>query len=156
MPASLPFWKTTALADMTPDQWEDLCDGCARCCLHKFRDEESGQVYLTMVACRLLDRRTCRCRDYRHRTERVPACLVLTPEKLTRADWLPDTCAYRRLLAGEPLSWWHPLVSGDRGTVHQAGVSVQGVALSEEDVHPQDWIRLVLEEATPPRKRPII
>ena len=155
MAAERPYWETTALADMTPDQWEALCDGCARCCLHKLQDQESGQVYLTMVACRLLDRQTCRCRDYRRRTEKVPACLVLSAETVAQADWLPDTCAYRRRLAGAPLAWWHPLVSGRRATVHQAGVSVRGIALSEEDVHPADWVRLILDVATPPRKRPI-
>ncbi len=156
MSAERPFWETTDLADMTPDQWEALCDGCARCCLHKLQDQASGRVYLTMVACRLLDREICRCRDYRRRTERVPECLVLSVATLPRADWLPETCAYRRLLAGEHLSWWHPLVSGDRETVHQAGVSVRGLALSEEDVHPGDWFRLILDEAAPPPKRPLI
>ncbi len=156
VPAPPLFWETTALEDMTPEQWEALCDGCARCCLHKLQDQESGHVYLTMVACRLLDRRTCRCRDYRRRTERVRECLVLSAETVSRADWLPESCAYRRLLAGEPLSWWHPLVSGDRETVHQAGVSVRDMVLSEDDVHPTDWFRLVLEEVDPPRKRPPI
>ena len=140
-----PFWETTALQDMSPDQWEALCDGCARCCLHKLQDQESGQIYLTMVACRLLDRHTCRCRDYPRRTEKVRACLVLSVETLPRADWLPHTCAYRKRLAGEPLSWWHPLVSGDHETVHRAGVSVRGMALSEDDVHPEDWPALILD-----------
>ncbi len=153
MAATRPFWETTALADMTPEQWEALCDGCARCCLHKLQDQESGAVYFTMVACRLLDRQTCRCRDYARRTRRVSACLVLSPENVHTADWLPDTCAYRRLLAGRPLSRWHPLISGDRETVHRAGVSVRGLTLSEADVHPDDWPRMILELAAP-RNRP--
>nr|MBL0712113.1 YcgN family cysteine cluster protein [Desulfobacterales bacterium] len=124
---SIPFWETTVLADMTGDQWESLCDGCARCCLHKLQDRESGRVYFTMVACRLLDRHTCRCRDYRRRTEIVPECLRLSADNLHTNGWLPATCAYRKLAAGELLSWWHPLVSGDRETVHRAGVSIQGM-----------------------------
>ncbi len=149
-PNQRPFWETTALADMSGEQWEALCDGCARCCLHKLQDRETGQIYVTMVACRLLDRQTCRCRDYRRRTEKVIECLVLSAATVQAADWLPDTCAYRRLLAGQPLAWWHPLVSGDRETVHRAGVSVRGLALSEEDVHPEDWPRLILDAWTPP------
>ena len=145
MPVNRPFWETTALEDLTPAQWEALCDGCARCCLHKLQDQASGQVYLTMVACRLLDRQTCRCRDYGRRTERVRQCLVLSADTVSAAGWLPDTCAYRKLLAGEPLSWWHPLISGDRETVYRAGVSVRGLALSEEDVHPDDWPRMILD-----------
>ncbi len=152
MATKRPFWETTPLAEMTPDQWEALCDGCARCCLHKLQDQESGQVYFTMVACRLLDRQTCRCRDYGRRMTKVSACLVLTAESVQTADWLPDTCAYRRLLAGKPLSWWHPLISGDRETVHRAGVSVRGLTLSEEDVHPDDWPRMILELAAPLNK----
>ncbi len=149
MAAKRPFWETTALTEMTPDQWEALCDGCARCCLHKLQDQESGQVYFTMVACRLLDRQTCRCRDYGRRTTKVSACLVLSAESVQKADWLPDTCAYRRLLAGKPLSWWHPLISCERETVHRAGVSVRGLTLSEEDVHPDDWPRMILDLAAP-------
>ncbi len=149
MPVNHPFWETTALEDMTHAQWEALCDGCARCCLHKLQDQASGQIYLTMVACRLLDRQTCRCRDYGRRTERVGQCLVLSASTVSAADWLPDTCAYRKLLAGKPLSWWHPLISADRETVHRAGVSVRGLALSEEDVHPDDWPRMILDNCKP-------
>lgn len=147
-----PFWETTALTEMTPAQWDALCDGCARCCLHKLEDRESGQVYFTMVACRLLDRQTCRCRDYRRRVARVSGCLVLSAECIHTLDWLPATCAYRKLLAGEPLAWWHPLVSGTPATVHRAGVSVRGLTLSEEDVHPDDWSRMILEIGARPEK----
>ncbi len=140
-----PFWETTALADMTRPQWESLCDGCARCCLHKLQDRESGRVYFTMVACRLLDRHSCRCRDYRRRWQRVPECRVLTAGNLHTADWLPDSCAYRRLAAGKPLAWWHPLVSGDREAVHRAGISVRGLTLPEEDVHPDDRERMIID-----------
>jgi hypothetical protein len=98
-----------------------------------------------MVACRLLDRDTCRCRDYDQRTQRVPDCRKLTASNLEATDWLPDSCAYQRLAAGKPLAWWHPLVSGDRETVHRAGISVRGLTLPEEDVHPDDRERMILD-----------
>jgi uncharacterized cysteine cluster protein YcgN (CxxCxxCC family) len=130
---------------MTADQWEALCDGCAHCCLHKLQDAESGRIYFTMVACRLLDRQSCRCRDYQRRAVRVPECLPLAADNIETADWLPTTCAYRRLAAGQPLAWWHPLVSGRRETVHQAGMSVRGLTLPERDVHPDDWPQMILD-----------
>jgi uncharacterized cysteine cluster protein YcgN (CxxCxxCC family) len=143
--AASPFWETTALGDMTRPQWEALCDGCARCCLHKLQDPESGRIYFTMIACRLLDRQTCRCKNYRQRAAKVPGCLVLSAERIGNVNWLPATCAYRRLAAGKPLAWWHPLVSGDRESVHRAGVSIQGMSLREEDVHPDEWPRFILD-----------
>jgi uncharacterized cysteine cluster protein YcgN (CxxCxxCC family) len=145
-----PYWETTTLADMTTEQWEALCDGCARCCLHKLQDEASGRIYFTMVACRLLDRHTCRCRDYPRRSVRVPECRVLTPATMASADWLPATCAYRRLAAGQPLAWWHPLVAGHPESVHQFGVSVRGLTLPEDSVHPEDWPRVILDLSSPP------
>ena len=147
--AARPFWETTALANMTRPQWEALCDGCARCCLHKFQDRESGRIYFSMIACRLLDRQSCRCKDYRRRTAHVPGCLVLTAERIQQVDWLPATCAYRRLAAGKPLDGWHPLITGDRESVHRAGISIRGLSLGEEDVHPDEWPRLILDGDDP-------
>jgi len=141
-----PFWETKALADMTRQEWESLCDGCGRCCLIKLEDADDGTIRHTDVACRLLDLRTCRCSDYRNRTRRVPDCIVLTPETLSDTAWLPPSCAYRRLAEGRPLAWWHPLVSGDPDSVHAAGVSVRGRAVGETAVpdagledHIVDW-----------------
>ena len=135
MPAHAPFWKTKRLDQMTAEEWESLCDGCGRCCLHKLRDFDDDSLAFTNVACRLLDLGTCRCRDYAHRTRRVPDCVQLSPDTLQEIDWLPPSCAYRRVAEGKELLWWHPLVSGDPDTVHQARISVRGrVRASEDDV----------------------
>ncbi|MBV8575875.1 MAG: YcgN family cysteine cluster protein [Acetobacteraceae bacterium] len=139
MTAAPPFWKTKSLEEMTQDEWESLCDGCGRCCLHKLRNEDTGELAFTVVSCRLLDLNTCQCRDYPNRRRRVPDCVSLTPESLREIDWLPPSCAYRRLAEGKDLAWWHPLVSGDPETVHQAGVSVRGRAVSEKQAGPLEF-----------------
>ncbi len=129
-----PFWRAKSLDAMSPAEWESLCDGCARCCLVKLEDEDSGAIHHTDVGCTLLDGAACRCRDYDNRQGRVPDCLRLTPEAVRSLSWLPPTCAYRLLADGRDLYWWHPLVSGDPGTVHTAGISVRDrVSGPEED-----------------------
>lgn len=131
MSDQVPFWKAKTLAEMSRAEWESLCDGCGRCCLHKLRDEDTNELAFTNVACRLLDLGTCRCSDYAHRQVRVPDCVGLTPEALAEIDWLPPSCAYRLLTEGRDLPDWHPLVSGRPETVHESGASVQGRAISE-------------------------
>ena len=139
-----PFWKTKTLVEMTEAEWESVCDGCGRCCLHKLRDEDTEELAFTNVACHLLDGTTCRCSHYEHRREKVPDCVSLSPATLPGIDWLPPTCGYRRLAEGRGLAWWHPLVSGDPETVHRAGVSVRGRSISERragalEDHIVDW-----------------
>ena len=126
-----PFWEKP-LAELDRAQWEALCDGCGRCCLHKLEDEETGLLYATNVACALLDRRTGRCTDYGHRKARVSDCVVLSLKSVRGVDWLPDSCAYRLRAEGKPLPDWHYLVSGDRGSVHRAGMSVRGWTVTED------------------------
>ncbi|MBN1382587.1 MAG: YcgN family cysteine cluster protein [Deltaproteobacteria bacterium] len=124
---------------MTKDEWEALCDGCGRCCLHKVEDADTGQVYYTSVACRLLDIKTCRCRRYKERFQCMSDCLMITPDTNTDVfRCLPETCAYRLVAEGRELEWWHPLVSGDPMTVHQAVISVRDIAISEADIHPDE------------------
>jgi uncharacterized cysteine cluster protein YcgN (CxxCxxCC family) len=129
-----PFWERKKLREMTPAEWESLCDRCGRCCLKKLEDADTGQIAYTDVACKLLDRERCSCTRYAARHALVPDCLAISTRDMRALEWLPTTCAYRKLAAGEPLEWWHPLVSGDPNTVHRAGISVRGRALSERDV----------------------
>ena len=133
-----PFWRRKSLEEMTPAEWESLCDGCGRCCLNKLEDEDTGQIYFTDVGCRLLDAEGCRCSDYPNRSQKVPDCVRLTPETVRELPWLPPTCGYRLVAAGRDLYWWHPLVSGDPDTVHAAGVSVRGRVSTSEDNVPDD------------------
>jgi uncharacterized cysteine cluster protein YcgN (CxxCxxCC family) len=146
MAAGGKFWETKTLEQLSPAEWEALCDGCGRCCLHKLRDPDDGALAHTAVACRLLDLELCRCTDYARRHARVPDCVRLTPEEVGAADWLPPTCAYRLRAEGKPLAWWHPLVSGDPETVHRAGISVRGRAVAEREAgaledHVVSWPR---------------
>jgi uncharacterized cysteine cluster protein YcgN (CxxCxxCC family) len=131
-----PFWQTKSLAEMSRAEWESLCDGCGRCCLHKLRDDTTNEISWTNVACRLLDSDSCRCTDYLNRRRRVPDCIKLTPQAMDDIDWLPPTCAYRRLHNGEDLPPWHPLRTGDPDSVHEAGISVRGRTIDERRAGP--------------------
>jgi uncharacterized cysteine cluster protein YcgN (CxxCxxCC family) len=129
---SAPFWEKP-LEQLDRAEWEALCDGCGKCCLHKIEDEISGEVHATNVACRLLDRHSCRCSNYKGRRAFVPDCIRLTVDKVAKLDWLPQTCAYRLRAAGKPLPQWHYLVCGDREEIHRAGMSVRGWTISEDE-----------------------
>ena len=126
-----PFWEVKTLAQMDAVEWESLCDGCGRCCLIRFEDEDTGEIVPTRVACRLLDTNTCQCTNYKRRKRYVPDCIKLTPGNVSKLGWMPRSCAYRRIHEGRGLADWHPLVSGDPVTVELAGVSVKGQVVSE-------------------------
>jgi len=141
------FWERKSLRQMTDKEWEALCDGCGKCCLNKLEDEDTGEVALTCVACRLLDDETCLCAQYEIRHQFVPECIVLRPENIdTHAYWMPQTCAYRLLWEGLPLYDWHPLISGDPESVHRAGVSVRHRTVPEFEVPEEDWEDYIIEE----------
>lgn len=133
--SALPFWKTKSLEEMSPSEWESLCDGCGKCCLSKLEDEETGEIFWTSIGCQLFDQGSCRCGDYENRQAKVEDCVQLTPENVRTISWLPSTCAYRLVAKGQDLYWWHPLVSGDPESVHAAGISMRGrVTALEPDV----------------------
>lgn len=141
------FWERKSLSRLSQTEWEALCDGCGKCCLNKLEDEDSGEVALTRIACRLLDDATCRCAHYENRHQFVPECIVLRPDNLdTHAYWMPRTCAYRLLWEGKALPDWHPLISGQAQSVHEAGISVQGRTLSEFDIPEDEWEDHIIEE----------
>ncbi|WP_299725973.1 YcgN family cysteine cluster protein [uncultured Endozoicomonas sp.] len=135
---SSPFWQTKSLEEMSAEEWESLCDRCGKCCLHKLEDEDTGDVYYTSVACKLLDTKSCQCTDYPNRKQIVPDCTVLTIKDIRHFHWLPDTCAYRLISENKPLYDWHPLISGSGKSIHTAGISVKGWALSENDIGDDD------------------
>lgn len=128
--ATPPFWAVKALKDMSPAEWESVCDGCGKCCLEKIEDPDTGRIHFTSVACRLLNIATCRCNRYADRKRHVRNCEQLTPENVRAFTWLPSSCAYRLLAEGKDLPWWHHLVSGDRSLVHRVGASARGRAIS--------------------------
>ena len=143
------FWETVPMDRLSKPEWEALCDGCGKCCLNKLEDEDTGEVALTRLACRLLDDESCLCSQYPIRHQFVPECIVLTPKTLRdNLYWLPQTCAYRLVVEGRPLYPWHPLLSGDPETVHAAGVSVRGLTIPEFEVGEDDWEDHIIEEPT--------
>lgn len=141
------YWETKPLSRMTRAEWEALCDGCGKCCLNKLEDDETGEVALTSVACRLFDDTTCRCAQYDIRHQFVPECITLSTKNIERnLYWLPETCAYKLLWNGRPLFDWHPLISGTPETVHGAGVSVRHRTVAEFEVDEDDWEDHLIEE----------
>ncbi len=128
------FWETKTLFEMSHDEWESLCDGCGKCCLHKLEDEDTSEIYITSVACKLLDLKTCRCTKYEQRTKFVPDCLDLNDVNFHQFQWLPKTCAYRLLNDGEKLPSWHPLIMGNRNSVE----TVKNYAISETKIKNMD------------------
>ena len=129
------FWEYKSLDEMSSQEWESLCDGCARCCMVKLEDEETGSVDYTAVVCRLLDDDSCRCTSYLERHALVPNCVRLTPSNVLDFKWLPVSCAYRRISEGKSLEPWHPLISKRSDSIHEAQISVQDKVVSELSVH---------------------
>ncbi|MEC7256981.1 MAG: YcgN family cysteine cluster protein, partial [Pseudomonadota bacterium] len=134
------FWERKQMSELTQPEWEALCDGCGKCCLNKLEDEDTGEIALTRIACRLLDDSTCRCGQYDIRHQFVPECIVLRPDNIEdHLYWMPQTCAYRLIHEGRPLYDWHPLISGRADSVHHAGVSVRGITVPEFEIAEEDW-----------------
>jgi len=129
-----PFWETKTLGEMTDAEWESLCDGCGRCCIYILHNEETGDVFETDVACRLFDPKARRCTNYANRKRLVDDCVQLTPQNAPKLNWMPKTCAYRRLANGKALPEWHPLITGDRESVARAGVAVSPDLVCEDEV----------------------
>ena len=142
-----PFWETKTLKQMSKQEWESLCDGCARCCLHKLEDEDNDEVYYTDVHCRYMDKNDCSCTVYQTRNEKVPECIWLTPEQAHSFHWLPDTCAYRLVAEGKPLYDWHPLISGDPDSVHKSGISLQGKGIPDDKIPEEEWQSRIIWKA---------
>lgn len=141
------FWERKSLGAFSEREWEALCDGCGKCCMNKLEDEDSGEVVLTSIACRLFDDQTCQCAQYPIRHQFVPDCIVLKPGNIeANLYWMPETCAYRLVYEGRPLYPWHPLITGETATVHSAGVSMQNATVPEFDVPQDDWEDYIIEE----------
>ena len=139
MSAPKPFWETKSLSEMTVPEWESLCDGCGLCCLVRFEDEDTGEIIPTRVSCRLFDDKLCRCKDYANRKAQVPDCIKLTPGNIERLQWMPLSCAYRRISEGRGLASWHPLITGDPESTHKAGVGVRNQTICETSLEsPED------------------
>ncbi len=141
-----PFWQEKTLQQMTAAEWESLCDGCGKCCLNKLIDEDTDELVFTNVACDLLNTKTCQCSDYGNRFQKEPDCLQITVDKIAEYDWLPSTCAYRLLAEGQTLPEWHPLITGSRSAMHQAGQSVRGKVIHE--AHAGEWIDHIITWAS--------
>jgi uncharacterized protein len=127
------YWEDKPLEALDRAEWESLCDGCGKCCVHKLEDDVTGELFPTNVACKLLDRHSGLCSNYRHRRAFVPECVRLTPKLAATLEWLPETCAYKLRAEGKPIPDWHPLLTGDPESVHKAGMSVRGWTISEVD-----------------------
>ncbi len=139
-----PFWKAKSLTELSKTEWESLCDGCGKCCCIRLEDEDTAEVYITDVVCKLFDAGTCQCGNYPKRSELVPDCVTLTPDNVSQLYWMPQTCAYRLLAEGKDLPDWHHLVSGSRETIHEAGMSVQNAVVSEIHIDEDDQINRIV------------
>ena len=149
------FWENLPLEELNREEWEALCDGCGLCCLVKLEEEESRHIYFTNLTCSLLDGQTCRCSEYENRYKKMPDCRAITPQSLRQIEWLPPTCAYRLREQGQPLFDWHPLISGNEESVHEAGISTRGWTISEEGIELEDYEDYLLEQPFAPYRNKI-
>lgn len=147
------YWETTSLEQMSDKEWEDICDGCAKCCLHKFIDDENAtqpattneinvgeKIHYTNIACHLLNTKTCSCTQYTQRTKLVPECVKLTKSNLQDIFFMPPSCSYRRLYEGRGLPSWHPLLNKNKkSAMHKAGMSVRGKTVSDKDIDLEEF-----------------
>lgn len=145
----MAFWTEKTLTEMSPEEWESLCDGCGNCCLHVLQDEDSDALAFTNVACHLLNIKTCHCTDYTQRKTIVPECTNITADTVNDFHWLPQSCAYRRLSEGKDLPSWHYLVAGDKHYMHRDGHSVKKLAISAQVVHPDDYEDYIIRWVEP-------
>ena len=139
------FWKGKTLAQLSPEEWEALCDGCGQCCLYKLEDEDSGDLYLTNVVCRFLDHQTCQCQVYSERHQAVPTCVQLTPQNVLELKWIPPTCAYKLIAEGKDLLDWHPLVCGEKQSIQKTDFFIGDRAISESEVDMDDLENYVID-----------
>jgi uncharacterized cysteine cluster protein YcgN (CxxCxxCC family) len=140
-----PFWQEKSLDQLSEEQWELLCDGCGKCCMHKLQDEDTDELLFTCISCEFLDTESCQCSVYSNRNKYVPDCLNLKYEDLpTVSEWLPETCAYRLLYKGQSLPQWHPLIAGTKKMMHENHFSVRSKAINERDVSDDDWEDYIL------------
>ena len=139
-------WKNKTLRQMSCSEWESLCDGCGKCCLVKLIDDLTDDLHYTTVACKLLDCESCQCGDYENRKSLVEDCVILSPRLIEELHWMPSTCAYRLIYEGKDLYWWHPLISGNPNTVHEAGISVRGRVISEREVKDSELPKYIDEQ----------
>jgi len=123
---------------MTAKEWESLCDGCGKCCCIRLEDEDTSDIYITDVVCKLFNPATCQCTDYPNRSKHVPDCVTLTPGNVSKLHWMPRTCAYRLISEGKDLPDYHHLVSGSKNSIHQSGMSVQDAVTCESLVTEDD------------------
>ncbi|MDH5256947.1 MAG: YcgN family cysteine cluster protein [Gammaproteobacteria bacterium] len=145
--SALPFWETKKLEDMSREEWESLCDGCGRCCLHKLQNDFTEEIFYTQIVCNLLDQKTCQCTKYEERSVLVPSCVTMKPEDARNLSWMPNTCAYKLLADNKPLPSWHPLVTGSRDAMIEEEIAISEKEIfSEDDVPEDDWQDYIIEK----------
>lgn len=149
------FWLEKTLEQMSQSEWESVCDGCGKCCLHKFIHDDDAveasstdflrpgeRLIFTNIVCHLLNTKTCECTQYEKRTKLVPDCVQLTQANLKDIFYMPSSCSYRRLHEGRGLPSWHPLLNGNKkSAMHRANMSVRNKTIDERYADLDDFER---------------